>query len=227
MFVTALIASLAGCTPTVHALTTHGPPLHASPRYVSTVRLADSTLTTLFEKGVPFARFVEAATARHDGWLQLQRDAVIAPATLARARAVGGIWRLLVIARDACGDSMNSVPYAAVLADSVAGVSLRVVSPDDADVVSRAHRTMDGRTATPTFIMLDASGAEAGCLVELPSPLRQWTDSARATASNDALHAYRSAFYARDRGASVSLELVELLEAARAGSPRCDRQKPH
>jgi len=41
--------------------------------------------------------------------------------------------------------------------------------------------------------------------------------------SNDSLHSYRNAFYARDRGVSLATELVEMLESAQAGTPRCDR----
>ena len=89
----------------------------------------------------------------------------------------------------------------------------------------RAHtRTEDGRRATPTFVLIDASGNDAGCLVELPAPLRQWTNKARGKVSDDSLHAYRETFYSKDQGVSLTTELVELLEAARAGSPRCDRQ---
>ena len=185
---------------------------------------ADSTLQSTFNRGITFQQFVDAAVARRDGWLRLQREAVVSPALITRARAVGGSWQLLVIARDACGDSMNSVPYAARLADSVPGLNLRIVSMAEGEAAANTHRTQDGRTATPTFILLDAKGTDVGCLVELPAPLRQWTDTARKTLSDDSLHSYRAAFYARDRGASLATELVEVLESARNGTPRCDRQ---
>jgi hypothetical protein len=208
----ALLAGIAVCQPVA-----------ARPQHVVTAA-ADSSLLAVYDKGQTFSDFVTKATARRDGWLRLQRDAVVSPALLARARAVGGRWRLLVIARDGCGDSMNSVPYAARLADSVPGLALRIVTPDDGATVARAHRTQDGRPATPTFVLLDSTAREAGCLVELPSPLRQWTNKARFAVSDDSLHAYRATFYANDHGVSVTTELVELLEAARAGAPRCDRQ---
>ncbi len=212
MFTAVLIASLAACSPVAPPAADAAPPVSA-----------DSTLQVLFGRGLTFAEFVDKAVARREGWLRLQREATIAPALIARARAVGGSWQLLVIARDGCGDSMNSVPYAARLADSVPGLSLRIVSPSDGAAVANSHRTQDGRTATPTFVLLDAKGNDVGCLIELPSPLRQWTDAARATVSSDSLHAYRDAFYARDRGASLATELVEVLESAQAGTPRCDR----
>ena len=216
MFVTLLVASLASYGLVV------SPPLTAS---LPAVRItADSTLRSIYEKGQTFAKFVDKATARREGWLRLQRDALARPALLSRARAVGGRWQFLVVARDGCGDSMNSVPYAASFVDSVAGLSLRIVSPVDGQAAANTHRTADGRMATPTFILLDSTGTDVGCLVELPAPLRQWTNKHRSSVSDDSLHNYRNTFYAKDAGVSVTTELVELLEAARAGTPRCDRQ---
>lgn len=216
MLVTALLAaSLAACQP--------APAVRAqlpAPRVVPT----DSALKSLFDRGQTFAEFVEKATARREGWLRLQQEATIRPDLLARARAVGGTWQLLVIAIDRCGDSMNSVPYAARLADSVPGLSLRIVLPTAGRAVQESHRSLDGRAATPTLVLLDSAGNDVGCLVELPAPLRQWNHKNRTVVSEDSLHAYRSTFYSKDRGVSVSTELVELMEAARAGTPRCDRQ---
>ncbi len=214
MLVTILAASLTVCGPAAAAPA-------STPR--SAVVSADSTLLTIFGKGQTFAEFVAKATARREGWLRLQGDAVVRPALIERARAVGGTWQLLVVARDGCGDSMNSVPYAARLADSVPGLSLRIVSPGEGQAAATNHRTADGRMATPTFILLDSAGDDAGCVVELPAPLRQWTNANRGKVSDDSLHAYRQAFYAKDAGVSVTTELVELLEAARAGTPKCDR----
>lgn len=213
MLAAVLVASLLSCAPAV--------PASAAPVAAS---MPDSTLQATFDRGITFQQFVDAAVARREGWLRLQREAVVSPSLVARARAVGGTWRLLVIARDGCGDSMNLVPYAARLADSVPTLTLRIVSMAEGEAVANTHRTQDGRTATPTFVLLNAQGADVGCLVELPAPLRQWTYTARKTVSSDSLHRYRDTFYAQDRGASLATELVELLEAAKAGTPRCDRQ---
>lgn len=215
MLVTALLATLSTC----QAVVTPAPALRVTAAVVT-----DSVLRTLFERGQTFGEFVGKATARREGWLRLQREADVSPALLARARAVGGTWQLLVIAIDRCGDSMNSVPYAARLADSVPGLSLRIVQPNDGRAVQESHRSLDGRTATPTLVLLDAAGNDVGCLVELPAPLRQWNHKHRTVVSDDSLHAYRNSFYAKDRGQSLTAELVELLEAAKAGTPRCDRQ---
>jgi hypothetical protein len=216
MLLPALIASLAAC----HSLSV--PVAHAPLPLLA----VDSSLRVIFERGQTFNEFVAAAVARKEGWLRLQREAVVSAELIARARAVGGTWQLLVVARDGCGDSMNSVPYAARLVDSVPGMSLRIVSPSAGQLAASTHRTQDGRMATPTFVLLNAAGDDVGCVVELPAPLRQWTDKYRGKVSGDSLHSYRETFYSKDTGGSISRELVEVLEAARAGSPRCDRQSP-
>lgn len=188
---------------------------------------ADSALVALHASGLTFPDFLAAAKARREGWLRLADSAVVSDAIAGRARAFaaaapGGAWRLLVVAVDSCGDSMNTVPYVAKVAD-LAGVSLRIVHPRDGRAVQEAHRSLDGRTATPTYVLIDAGGNERGCIVEQPRALREWSSAERAKASIDSVHAGIRAFYAKDQGASMALEVIELLEAAEGGRTVCDR----
>jgi len=183
----------------------------------------DSTLVSLFASGQSFADFLRAAKARREGWLRIADSAQVAEALVERAKAVGGEWSLLVVAIDACGDSMNSVPYADKLASLVPGLSLRIVSPSAGRSVQQSHRSLDGRPATPTFVLLDAGGNDVGCIVELPTEIREWGHSVRSTVSSDSLHAGIRSFYARNRGVAIATELVQLMEAAKAGARRCQR----
>ncbi len=187
---------------------------------------ADTTLLEFFASGQSFPDFLNAAKARREGWLRMADSARVDDALLARARAVGGQWRFLVIAIDACGDSMNSVPYLAKLAELVPGLELRIVLPKQGRSVQEAHRSMDGRPATPTIVLLDAEGADRGCIVELPREIRHWAHGVRTTVSSDSLHAGIRAFYARNRGQGIATEAVEMLEAARAGKVACERGQP-
>jgi hypothetical protein len=183
---------------------------------------ADSTLAALHASGQSFSDFVAAAKARRDGWLRLADSAQVDDALVQRARATGGSWKLLVVAVDACGDSMNTVPYVARLA-SQAGVDLRIVLPTAGRPVQEQHRSLDGRVATPTFVLLDAEGRERGCIVEQPRALREWSSAERKRAPLDSVHAGIRAFYAKDQGAAIARETVEMLEAAAAGRVHCDR----
>ena len=192
------------------------------PAYGHSVVTVDSTLSALHASGQTFADFVAAAKARREGWLKLADSAQVEADLVARARAVGGSWRLLVVAVDACGDSMNTVPYVARLA-AQAGIDLRIVLPAAGRAVQEAHRSLDGRTATPTYVLLDARGDERGCIVEQPKALREWASKERARVSLDSVHVGIRAFYAKDQGVSIAREAVEMLEAAAAGRTLCDR----
>lgn len=209
------------------ALAAHLPRCTSSGVTVGRSRLAtsparDSALAALHAGGQRFADFVAATRARREGWLKLADSAVVDPALVERARAVGGAWRLLVVAVDACGDSMNTVPYVARLA-ALAGIDLRIVLPEAGRSVQETHRSLDGRIATPTFVLLDAAGAERGCIVEQPQPLREWSTAERARVPLDSVHVGIRAFYAKDQGVSIARETVEMLEAAAAGRVHCDR----
>ena len=201
----------------------------AAPAQASAARSAgcvvaqDSTLMALFSSGQTFPDFLAAAKARREGWLKMADSARVDDALVARAKAVGGTWHLLVIAIDACGDSMNSVPYVAKLSELVPGLDLRIVLPVNGRPVQDSHRSLDGRQATPTFVLLDSNGNDVGCIVELPREIRDWAHSVRATVSSDSLHAGIRTFYAANRGVAIATEAVEMLEAAKAGSPRCSR----
>jgi len=184
----------------------------------------DSTLLALHASGQTFPDFVAAAKARRDGWVRLADSAQVDVALVQRAKAAGTGWRILVVAIDACGDSMNSVPYVARLA-AQAGIDLRIVLPAAGRSVQETHRSLDGRTATPTFVLFDGSGAERGCIVEQPKALREWASAERAKVSLDSVHVGIRAFYAKDQGASIAREAVEMLETAAKGGTHCDRGK--
>lgn len=185
----------------------------------------DSTLLTLHASGQSFTDFLAAAKARREGWLRMADSARVDDGLLARARAVGGTWHLLVVAVDRCGDSMNSVPYLAKLAEQVPGLSLRIVLPEPGRPVQLTHRSLDGRAATPTIVLLDAAGRDVGCIVELPREIRDWAHGVRGTVTSDSLHAGIAAFYARDKGKGITTEAVEMLESAKAGSTLCHTGK--
>jgi len=91
--------------------------------------------------------------------------------------------------------------------------------------VQLTHRSLDGRAATPTIVLLDAAGRDVGCIVELPREIRDWAHGVRGTVTSDSLHAGIAAFYARDKGKGITTEAVEMLESAKAGSTLCHTGK--
>ena len=212
---------IAGFSAALVALT--ATPARADARHAGCAVVQDSTLLTLFGSGQRFPDFLAAAKARREGWLKMADSARVDDALVARAKAIGGRWHLLVVAIDACGDSMNNVPYLAKLSELVPGLELRIVLPVNGRPVQDTHRSLDGRTATPTIVLLDSTGNDVGCIVELPREIRDWAHGVRGTVTSDSLHAGIRSFYAANRGVAIATEAVEMLEAAKAGSPRCAR----
>ena len=80
-------------------------------------------MVALHASGQTFPDFVAAAKARREGWVRLADSAQVDPALVQRARAAGRGWRILVVAIDACGDSMTSVPDVARLAVPAGGAT--------------------------------------------------------------------------------------------------------
>lgn len=183
----------------------------------------DSSLLELFQSGQTFPDFLDAAKRRREGWLAINAGVRVDPAMVTRASAVGGNWHVLVVAIDACGDSMQQVPFAAKLAELVPGLELRIVTPTQGAEVQAAHRSLDGRATTPTYVLLDAAGRDMGCLVEFPRELRAWNHARIDSVSSAKRHEYMAEWYTENHGADVVQEIVEMMEAAKAGTPVCMR----
>jgi hypothetical protein len=197
------------------SLTTGIPSACAAPPHP----IVADTLETIYRRGVPFAEFVAAATRRQDHW---QRNAARAATPdsglVARVAALGGEWYLLAVAPDGCSDSVNTIPWMAGLAARLDNVELRVVSVADGQGIMEAHRTPDGRAATPTVLLLDGSWQERGCFIERPRALRRHLE----TVERDARFERKMAWYEDDAGRETLADLVDLIETAARGGSRCE-----
>lgn len=180
----------------------------------------DSTLVALYASGQDYRTFLGAAKARREMWVRHSEQAVVAPDVLATARGLMGTWRILVVAVDGCSDSVNTIPYIAKLVELVPSLEMRVVLPGPGAPVMESHRTIDGRAATPTLVVLDAAGNDVGCLVERPFSLQKLIQTARAEGTLERFE--KQKWYDADAGASVVRDLVTVLQAAASGSPSCD-----
>ena len=169
----------------------------------------------LYQKGRSYPEFLSAAKARKELWDKNEARASLADDLTARARALGGKLRLLVIAIDGCSDSASIIPYIAKLAGSAA-IELRIVAPDDGGrAVMEQNRTPDGRAATPTIVFLDDAWQKAGVFVERPASLHTWYEEREKTGIEQAkLTEEKLEWYARDAGQSTLVELVTLMERA-------------
>jgi hypothetical protein len=188
---------------------------------VGSAAAPDSTLVALYESGETFADFLAAANARRALWVRNWEEGKVPADVLAQARAIPGRWRLLVVALAACSDSVNTIPFIALLVAAVPTFEMRIITPEAGRRLMSTRRTPDGRAATPTVIILAADGSDAGCWIERPAVLQDLAQAERASGTMDAWPRKKQEWYDADAGASTIREIVTGVAAAASGIPRC------
>ena len=171
---------------------------------------AGPPIERLFETADTWERFLGGVKAQRELWVRTTEGADVDPDVVERfARAAKGL-QVLVVAEDWCPDSAYAVPYVAHMA-GLAGVSLRVVNRARGEFLMDAHRTTDGRMATPTVVVL-RDGVDVGAWVERPEVLQSLFRSMSDNPENARRFADRSSWYEADRGRTVLKEIVALVE---------------
>lgn len=190
-------------------------------RFVSVVGIALSAAAlqasqpdyaALWQKATPFHVFLENVKARQDEWKPRFADAAIQPAALTAARALPGRRRILAVAEARCSDSAWAIPYIAKLAAAVPDkLELRIIGRRDGRRILSAHPTPDGRTATPTVVVLDENDRFLGAWVERPAELQTWYIANKPDIASDELYERVAKWYADDAGRSTIRELLVIL----------------
>jgi len=186
----------------------------AAPRAPAAAVPADSTLRRLFDGGQRFAEFVAAAQQRKAEWERHAARGPFPDTLAARVRATAGPWKLLVVAVDGCSDSVSTIPYLARFLEQVPGVELRIIGSTAGRAIMEAHRTPDGRGATPTVLLLDADYAERGAWIERPTTLQSWILSQKGVLPDAELFTRKMRWYDEDQGRQTVEEIVALMERA-------------
>lgn len=222
----AAAACLAADDVTSDAIPGHADAIPAHPEGTPTrgpapTQAVDETLEALYRSGISYETFLADARARVELWhANTERSAIIDASLVERARAVDGTWHLLAVAVDSCSDSVSIIPWLAGLVAEVDGLDLRIVDPTAGRSVMEAHRTPDGRAATPTVLLLNETFEEAGCFIERPPALQEWIRE-RPGLSSEEVYEGKMAWYDEDRGRGTVEALVEMLEAASEGDSIC------
>jgi hypothetical protein len=183
--------------------------------------VAPETLEELYRSGIPFSEFLAQADRRKEMWTDHYEGGEVTEDLISRATAIEGTWRLLAVAEDWCSDSVNTIPYLALLTEQVDGIEMRIIDSEVGREIMEAHRTPDGRPATPTVILLNEAYEEAGCWVERPSKLQTWALGNRPNLDDREFVAQKMAWYREDGGEQTVSEILALIEAAVSGSPIC------
>jgi hypothetical protein len=172
----------------------------------------DIDYSRLYADGITFAAFLENARARRDEWRAHYNDATVSPDLITRMRALPEKRRLLIVTEDWCSDSANTVPYIARLVDGAPErLEMRVVNSQVGKAVMDAHRTPDGRTATPTVVVLGADGRVIGAWTERPSSAQTWFLEKQNTTMQKPLHDELIDWYAMDAGKTTVSEIADIL----------------
>jgi len=170
---------------------------------------AQTDLNTLFNQGQEWTTWLADVNTQRTTWDTVVKQANPPEAMVERLKAAGAGLKLLLVAEAACSDSMQSVPHIAALA-ARAGIDLRIVGKDAATAALEGHRTPDGRTATPTLILV-RDGKAAGAWVERPEALQTWIIAQKGISRQELL-ARKTSWYQWDRGTSTLAEIVAQAE---------------
>ncbi|HEX5831720.1 MAG TPA: thioredoxin family protein [Gemmatimonadaceae bacterium] len=163
-----------------------------------------------------FLDFVRSTEANHELWAAMTARVRVSDELRARAAAIPGVWHLLVLVEDWCGDAVNTVPVVSRLAEMVPGLDLRVLGRDANLDLMDAHLT-NGSRSIPVVMVLDEEYKERGWWGPRPAELQRWVLSAEAQALEKP-ERYKEVrrWYARDRGVTTLGELLTLLETVAA-----------
>lgn len=166
-----------------------------------------------YDAALTIDAFIGAATKNQAFWQSARRLARVDDDVAKRANAVGGRWHLLALAEDWCGDAINVLPSVARLAESVPTIELRLVRRDTNPDLMDAHLTQ-GTRSIPVVIVYDDSMREVGWWGPRPSELQAWFYDEGKALEKDARYKHLRTWYARDRGKTAILELIQIIEGA-------------
>jgi len=166
----------------------------------------------LYAQGITFAEFLDQVRARREEWRAHYNDATVSADLITRMRALPDRRRILVVAADYCFDSTNTIPYVARLADAVPErLQLRVLDPTRGQPIMEAHKTPDGRAATPTIAILGEDGRFIAAWTERPTATQSWFLEQQKVMMQKPLHDQLEAWYASDAGKTTVAEIAALL----------------
>jgi hypothetical protein len=164
---------------------------------------------SVFNDGMPWTDYLASTKQQREIWVRNAAREVPA-ALVERLRKAGPGLKLLVVAEDWCSDSVNSVPYLGSLATK-AGVDMRVVNSVVGKPFMEAHRTPDGRAATPTVILI-RDGKEVATWVERPVVLQTWFIDMANKIDSSERQMRKMSWYDWSHGDDALAEIVALAE---------------
>ena len=167
----------------------------------------------VYQQGQTFSEFLDEAQANRELWHAYAGRAPLYQEDVARIQEAGAPLRFLVLTDDWCGDAVNTVPVVARLAEHAPNADLRIVPRDAYPEVRDRHLT-NGSRSIPVVILLDEDGEALGAWGPRPSALQAWVQDELLERPQEERYREIRRWYARDRGATTTREIADLVENA-------------
>ncbi len=175
--------------------------------------MPESIYRRAFDAGVDFRTFLEQAEEHRVLWHSVTERLHLEPEHVERARACTAPLRLVALADDWCGDAINTLPVVAAVSEAAPGAQLRIVPRDEWPELMDLHLT-NGARSIPMVAVTDPTGRCVGAWGPRPTELQEWFEQTGRDLEFDERYRELRRWYARDRGATTALEMIELLEQA-------------
>jgi len=173
--------------------------------------LNSDRLRELFSGGATFEELLARPKKNKELWAVVYHRAALAPEAVARAALSSGVWHLLVLSEDWCGDSVNILPVIARLTESMPLVDMRIVGRDDNPELMNKHLTGTSRSI-PVVMVFDDTFTEREWWGPRPAPLQDWVIREGLALAKDERYRQVRMWYARDRGQTIITELLQIIE---------------
>jgi Thioredoxin len=182
------------------------------------------TLQELFVGGETFENLLARPKANGELWDALYRRAKVSEEILSRAAGIQDRWHLLVLNEDWCGDSINTLPVVARLAESVPQIELRITGRDANPDVMDHHLTGLSRSI-PVIMVLDSAFIERGWWGPRPRQLQGWVMEEGLALPKEARYREVRTWYARDRGQTALKELLDIIDNAESEEAHAEKAR--
>lgn len=174
------------------------------------------TVKDRFDSAASFADYLAGVRENAALWHGVHERARVPGDLVEAVRGVAGVWWLLALSEDWCGDACNILPVVARFAETAPRTELRVLSRDANLDLMDAHLTNGRSRSIPVVILLDERFEEAAWWGPRPAALQKWVMDEGRKLEQDVLYAKTRAFYAKDKGRSIVREILAMIQEASA-----------
>lgn len=159
-----------------------------------------------------FAAYLGTVVKNAELWHGMYRTSAVPTEAIERLRRAGSGLRLLALSEDWCADCVSTLPIIARLTEQ-ADVDLRILGRDANDDLMSAHFS-SGTRSIPVVMVLDDQFRERGWWGPRPAAVQRWYRNEGLLLPGPERSRRKRTWYARDRGRTTVLEILDVVERA-------------